>query len=288
MEAYARTSRHGVQVLHLPPPEPDELSGKWRPLKEGISRARNDGLLLTDADAVLPPGWVQGHLRELGSEPMSAGFARLEGGGVWGLVQSLDWLFLLGTGSAMTRLGQPQSALGKNFAVRRADYLASGGLEKCGFSLTEDLALVQQIARRGGKMRFSLDRGLMVSTQAAPTWADFVGQRQRWTSGIRHLQVSGRALLAITGLRNFAVVLGVLSGQPMAFLLWGITAAMNFLIQVRLTSVLGLGSRLIFYPLWELFHTWTTPLLTLFFLLNPRVGWKGRLFASSRKPIRSS
>jgi cellulose synthase/poly-beta-1,6-N-acetylglucosamine synthase-like glycosyltransferase len=288
MEAYARTSRHKVQVQHLEAPGLGELSGKWRPLKEGLRRAHNEGLLMTDADAVLPPGWVQGHLWELASAEMTAGFARLEGRGIWGLVQSLDWLFLVGAGSAMTRLGRPQSALGKNLSVRRTDYLASGGLEKMGFSLTEDLALVQHLVRRGGRMRFPLDRNLMVSTPAAPNWTEFSRQRRRWAAGRKHLRSSGMALLTIAGLRNFAVVLGVLSGQPLAFLLWGITACFNLLIQARLTSVLGLKSRLLYFPLWEVFYTWSTPILVVAYLFNPRVGWKGRKFTSSRKPLPSS
>jgi hypothetical protein len=92
------------------------------------------------------------------------------------------------------------------------------------------------------------------------------------------------ALLTIAGLRNLAVVLGVLSGQPLAFLLWGITAFFNLLIQTRLTSALELKPRLLYFPLWEMFYTWTTPLLAVTYLINPQVGWKGRKFAVSGNP----
>ncbi|RJP80022.1 MAG: glycosyltransferase, partial [Candidatus Zixiibacteriota bacterium] len=66
MEQYARTSRFAVRVLHMEPPRPGERTGKWRPLKEGLKLATREGLLLTDADAILPPGWVRHHLRWLG------------------------------------------------------------------------------------------------------------------------------------------------------------------------------------------------------------------------------
>jgi cellulose synthase/poly-beta-1,6-N-acetylglucosamine synthase-like glycosyltransferase len=281
MQQFAATSRQQVRILKMPPPQPGEPSGKWRPLKEGMQRASQEALLLTDADAVLPPTWAQSHLHELGTAQMAAGFARLDGHGAWGGVQSLDWLLLLGVGSAMNRLGAPQAALGKNLSVRRQEYLAAGGLEAAGFSLTEDQALVLLLRAHGGSMRFPLNHKMLVSTPAVPTWGDFVRQRQRWASGIRNMDAMGLTLIGIMGLRNFAIVIGVLTLFPQALILWGTTAAMNFLIQARLTAALKMSRRLRYFVLWEIFHTWTTPWLTVLYLVRPKVAWKGRKFMPS-------
>jgi cellulose synthase/poly-beta-1,6-N-acetylglucosamine synthase-like glycosyltransferase len=283
MEAYARTSRFTVRVLHMPPPQPGEKTGKWRPLKEGLKLASREGLLLSDADAVLPPRWVREHLRCLGAAQVVAGFARLTGEGLWGRVQSLDWFFLLGVGSGMNRWGVTQAALGKNLSVRKTAYDAVGGLEGIGFSLTEDQAIVQALARRGGKMLFPLEPEMMVDTSGVHTWNEFVSQRRRWATGIRRLTTAGKFCIYVMALRQMAVVAGLLAGWAPALWAWAATAAVNFLILGRVTAKLGQGRRLFFFPLWEIFYTWSAPVQAAFFLGRRGVEWKGRRFANEEK-----
>ena len=288
MEDYARRSRFKVRVLHMPSPQPGELTGKWRPLKEGIKLAHHEALLLTDADAILPPDWVESHLHYLGSYQMTAGFARIEGGGLWGRIQALDWIFLLGVGSAMNRWGIPLAALGKNLSVRRSSYEAVGGLEGIGFTLTEDLSMVQAVVRNQGKLKFPLAPQMMVGAPAVGSWGEFVSQRKRWASGVRRLKPMGKFCVVAMALRHLIVVLGILAGLPHALWIWIATAFMNFLIQVRLTQKLGLLRHLWFYPFWEIFYTWTAPLLAISFLIRRRIVWKDRNFNRSAAPVNAA
>ncbi len=285
MEQYARASRFSVKVLEMSPPQIGEPSGKWRPLKEGMKLAKNEGLLLTDADAILPPDWMRNHLLRLGSHPLIAGFARIDGKGLWKRVQCLDWLFLLGVGSALNRWGIPQAALGKNLSVRRSDYESVGGLEGIGFSLTEDLSLVQAVVRQRGEMGFPLAADLMVTTPGVSGWGEFVSQRKRWASGVKRLLFAGKVCIAAMALRHFVVVIGMLAWESAALWAWGITALINLLIQLRLTSKLGLSRRLWYFPFWEIFYTWTAPLLALSFLSKRRVVWKGRKFIKAKSTL---
>lgn len=284
MEEYARSSRFQVRILSLPPLQPDEPGGKWRPLKAGLRLASGEALLLTDADAVLPPRWVASHMRELEAAELSAGFAQFEEPKPWSQVQNLDLLFMEGVGSAVSRWGLPIGALGKNMAVRRADYLAAGGLEAAGFSLTEDLSILQMIVFNGGRMSFRLDRDLLVSSSSMPTWKTFHNQRKRWASGFWYLKPEGKFFVMLMAVRNFAVPLGVLALLPEAFWVWGITALLNFLIQWRVTGGLGIRKRLLFFPLWELFYTWITPIMAISFIVKPKVAWKGRKFTRPHEP----
>lgn len=281
MEEYANRSRYPVRILHLAPPEAGEPSGKWRPLKEGIKLAVNEGLLLTDADAILSPTWAQSHLVELGKGEIAAGFALINGTGLWNRVQGLDWLFLLGVASSLARLGVPQAALGKNLSVRRRDYEAVGGLDAIGYSLTEDRALIQALVRNGGTVRFPFAADMMVSTPGEPTWNDYMHQRKRWASGIRQLRPTGKACMATMILRHFAVIIGILSGIPEALGIWVVSAAANFVIHQKITSSLGLKNRLQYFVFWEIFSTWTAPLQAVHILRNRRVLWKGRRFPDS-------
>ena len=288
MEEYARTSKYPVKVLHMSPPQPGEPSGKWRPLKEGIKLAHHEGLLLTDADAVLSPAWAERHLAELGKAEVSAGFALIDGKGLWNQIQCLDWLFLLGAGSSMARWGVPEAALGKNLAVRRADYDAAGGLESIGFTLTEDRALMRALVARGAKVSFPLAADMLVSTPGVPTWSDYMHQRKRWASGIRRLKPTGKFCVAAMALRHLSVIIGTLAGLPEAWWIWGASAAANFIILRKTTTGLGLKKRLRFFIFWEVFYTWTAPFQAFYMLKNRRVVWKGRKFPRSTLPAETS
>ena len=285
MEDYAQRSRFKVRLLHMPSPRPGELTGKWRPLKEGIKLASHEALLLTDADATLPPDWVKCHLRYLGSYQMTAGFAKIEGAGLWGRIQALDWFFLLGVGSAMNRWGIPLAALGKNLSVRRSSYEAVGGLEGIGFTLTEDLSMVQAVVRDGGKLKFPLAPRMMIGAPAVGSWGEFVSQRKRWASGVKRLKPMGKFCIVAMALRHLIVVLGILAALPHGLWIWAATAFMNLLIQIRLAQKLNQPRLLWFFPLWEIFYTWTAPLLAISFLVRRRVVWKDRQFNRSAAPV---
>ncbi len=285
MDAYALRSRFSVRVIHMGPPTAGEKTGKWRPLKAGMDAAQNEGLLLTDADAVLPSNWIKKHLAYLGGAEATAGFALIEGAGLWGRIQSLDWLFLLGVGSGLNQLGVPQAALGKNLSVRRDAYLSAGGLEKIGFSLTEDLSLVQAICRNGGRLEFPLDPGMMVSTPAVRKWGEFVHQRKRWASGVKRLMPAGKLCISVMVIRQFVLIVGFLAGAPEAVWSWLLTSGVNFLILQRITQKLGLSRRLGYFPFWEIFYIGSAPILAISFLLRRRVVWKGRKFTHTRTAV---
>jgi len=98
--------------------------------------------------------------------------------------------------------------------------------------------------------------------------------------------VPGRISIAVMALRQFAVVGGVLAGWGPAWLLWGITAGVNFLIQARVTTALGMTRQLLYFPLWEIFFTWSAPVQAAFFLARRRVEWKGRRFGQGNPEAR--
>jgi 1,2-diacylglycerol 3-beta-glucosyltransferase len=260
----------------MPPPEPDQPSGKWRPLKEGMRLSTGEGLVLTDADAVLSPNWVQAHLQELGSAQMAAGFVVISGERLWDRVQGLDWIYLQCAGSSLTRWGLPQSAFGKNLALRRLDYEAVGGLEGVGYSVTEDLALVAALAKRKATMAFPPEAKLAVTTHGAATLAAYLRQRKRWIKGFRHLRFSGQSILFIAGIRHLAIIIGLLTVPLWALGTWLVTAIFDYLILIRGTKPLGIRCSLNPFLLWEVFYTWSALLSAWALLLGGKVEWKGR------------
>ncbi|MCX6640996.1 MAG: glycosyltransferase [bacterium] len=278
MDNYAARSRYQVQVLHMLALLPGEPGGKWRPLKEGIKLAQYEALLLSDADAILTPTWAERHLLELESAEAAAGFAIIEGEGLWSKVQALDWLFLLGVGSSLSRWGMPQAALGKNLSVRRSAYESVGGLEGIGFSLTEDRALVQALARRGARVSFPISPEMAVITPGVSTWSKFTQQRLRWATGIRWLNPVGKLCVFTMALRHYLILLGIILGCPAAWTAWVLTSLFDYALQRHIASKLEWKELLRYFVLWELFYTCSAPYLGYLTLTRRRVQWKGRKF----------
>jgi cellulose synthase/poly-beta-1,6-N-acetylglucosamine synthase-like glycosyltransferase len=282
MDDFRERSRFAVRVLHLAPLSEGEPGGKWRALKAGIAEAVYPSLLLSDADAILPEKWAQAHLRELQRSDLSAGFVRLSGGGVRDGTMDLDWLFIQAAGAALANLGKPQAALGKNLALRRSVYESVGGLEKVGFSLTEDLALVRAAAKAGCSLRFILSPDRMVLTRGERGWADYLRQRQRWTSGFSRLGWEGKATLLIKAARDIAVILGIVSGLTEAVWIWCATAAADFLILYKICFELDVLRRMRSFLIWEVFSVWSVIALLPLGLFSRKVLWKGRRYSPWR------
>lgn len=276
MEEYSQRSRYSVKVLHLPKVKPGEISGKWRPLKEGLKLAARDHLLMTDADAVLPPNWATNHLRALQDYPIAAGFVVINRRGIWGNIQCLDWLFISGVGCSLSNWNSPQAAFGKNLSVRRGDYLETGGYETIGFSLTEDQALVSAVTKRGKELNFLLNHDICVKSPGVESLKEFIHQRKRWGTGIKSLTPLGKICFIAAALRHFTIIAGILSGISAAFGIWIASSLLNLLILAHIGKKLRVSNCLWAFPLWEIFSTWSAPVQLYTFLTSRGVRWKGR------------
>jgi len=276
MEEYASRSRFSVQVLHMQPAAEGEMAGKWRALNAGIKLAKGEALLMTDADAILSTTWAERHLEECGKCETAAGFASITGDESWHRIQNLEWLFIQAAGSSQANVGKPQSALGKNMSIRRSAYDSVGGYERIGFSLTEDLALIQAVSRIGGRQSFPCADDMMVSTSAVSNWKEFIQQRKRWSYGVRHLSFRGRILILLMTLRNLAVIFGFIFNISGGIWVWTITAIANYLILNRVTFDLGQSFKLKSFLYWEIFQTWTSPVQVWYVLANREIHWKSR------------
>jgi len=278
MDEFKQKSRFKVKILHMPPLHEGEIGGKWRPLKEGIKQASHEALLLTDADAELVPTWAERHLEGLEKAEISAGMALIQGDNLWHKIQHLDWLYVLGTGSSLAHWGMPQSAIGKNLGLRRTAYDAVGGLESVGFSLTEDRALVQAMVNAGSKVVFPLKPDIAVKARGEATWMNYVQQRKRWASGVWALKPPGKLCILMMGIRNISIIVGLFIGLMPALYVWIVTAIANLLMLTRIANLMKQEANLSYYPFWELFYTWVTPILAIQILLIRKVSWKGQKF----------
>ena len=101
-----------------------ELKGKKQALLTGIAAAQGEIIFTTDADCVVPPGWLQYMSRYFERDvTMVLGYSPLieQKGFCQGLL-AFDNLFSAIVAAAPTQLGHPISSVGRNLAYRKDAY----------------------------------------------------------------------------------------------------------------------------------------------------------------------
>jgi 1,2-diacylglycerol 3-beta-glucosyltransferase len=161
--------------------------GKSNVLAHLCRAATSDYFLLTDADMVLSPGWVQALL---GAATPGVGIVTgitTASGSLFGRLQGLDWLFGLNLVRLLTDHGVPVTAVGNNMLVTRAAYESIGGYEALAFTVSEDLQLFTQVVAQGWQFRNLVEPGALGISLPQPTWRQLLQQRKRWMSGAARL-----------------------------------------------------------------------------------------------------
>jgi len=106
-----------------------ELRGKKNALLRGIAESKGEIIFTTDADCIVPPGWLKymapyfkpGVTMVLGYSPL------VEGKGFLRRILQFDNLFSAISAAAPTNLGYPFTSVGRNLAYRRDAYENAGG-----------------------------------------------------------------------------------------------------------------------------------------------------------------
>lgn len=269
-----------------------QLFGKMNALAQAIAQINQDIILITDADCIVPPGWIETYARYFEAETgLVGGLTMLDPHpGVkvtkarsffFGKVQAVDWLFLQIISAKAANAGRPVTVLGNNFGFRRAAYRETGGFESLGFSVTEDLALLQAVEKlQKWKIKLSLDPANTIFSYPVNTLSEFIKQRQRWVIGGRSMRPFGYFLSAVSTIAKVTLFAALLLFH------W------NTLTGVSLALILGTDYRLIsrqlnklnmrhlkkyFLP-FEIFLIFYSLFFSLTALLPQKVHWKGRQF----------
>ncbi len=269
-----------------------QLFGKMNVLAQAIAQINHDIILITDADCIVPPGWIEtyaayfkentglvGGLTMLDAPPN----VKVKGrpSFFFGKVQAVDWLFLQLISAGAANAGRPVTVLGNNFGFRRAAYLETGGFESLGFSVTEDMALLKAIEKLGKwKIKLTLDLANTIFSYPVNTLSEFIKQRQRWIIGGKSMRPFGYLLAAVSTPAKvllFAALLlfhwNVLTGVSLALIL----GADYRLISRQLKKLKMRHLKKYFLP-FEIFLVLYSVFFSLTALLPQKVHWKGRKF----------
>ncbi|MFM8770922.1 MAG: glycosyltransferase [Candidatus Kapaibacterium sp.] len=258
----------------------DNLRGKPGALQYGIERATGEIILLTDADCRVQPHWIRTMTEPFRDERvgMVCSFTTVRRGNLFALLQDIEWLYTSSMAQSANANRQPLGCFGNNMAVRTSAFHAIGGYRAISFSVTEDLALLQAMGRRGLRVGFICDPTSRVETQPCLTLTEYLRQKQRWVQGGLGLGWRGHTFALTSVFYWFGLVCSVVLGHwPWITLFlclrmlgdgWLIA---NSAIRLRRYYLLGaIAPTIVLLLLLEL--------LLPFLALQKRVVWKGQTF----------
>jgi len=154
-----------------------------------VSQAKQEIILTTDADCLVPPGWIEAMAGAFDEDVgMAIGYAQIavpkDGLGLGTAFESVDFLNLMAGAWGSVGQGHPFAASGQNLAYRKEAFQAVGGFTKVQHRTSGDDLLLLHLIRGLGLWR-------VVFVEAPESWVDhppassgrsFLNKRIRWAS----------------------------------------------------------------------------------------------------------
>ncbi len=201
-----------LQVLRLDSCPPG-ISPKKNALRRGMSLARGDVFITTDADCRLNAAWISTLISEM--EPhvgLVTGLTVFDRGikePFWQRMQQLDYLSHSFFAAGAIRCGWAFNCNGSNLALRRRAFEDVGGYDGFRQVVTGDDTLLLQRLQRSGRwtIRFCARPDNLVRSWPEETPREVLNQRLRWGSGGVSYSSPALSLALIT----FVFFLGLLA-----------------------------------------------------------------------------
>jgi cellulose synthase/poly-beta-1,6-N-acetylglucosamine synthase-like glycosyltransferase len=268
---------------HLPSAD---LSSKKQALATGISQARGELIITTDADCVVQKDWLlymasfyENHSYRIFGAPVN--FFREQN--TLERFQSLDYLGMMALTGAGIHLNCFRMANGANLAYERSAFREVEGFREIDqLASGDDVLLMQKINRQfPGSVGYLKSRKATVFSHAQPDWPSFRAQRLRWAS--KASLYTDKALIPIQGfvflfcaalLLSF-LFLPLIGALPFLLLFVSKTGADYFFLS-RTARFFHKRKLLKNYPIAQLLHIRYILETGFFSLFLKQFEWKGR------------
>lgn len=163
-----------------------ELQGKKKALQEAIKISKGEFIFTTDADCIVPPGWLRNMsdyfdtdtVMVLGHSPLKT--AR----GFVGKFLKFDNLFSAIVAAAPLKLGFPHTSVGRNLSYKKDSYKQAGGYTALkGFRSGDDVHLTELFRKkRLGKIDYCIHPDTFIYTIPPSTTKEIFHQQIRKNS----------------------------------------------------------------------------------------------------------
>jgi cellulose synthase/poly-beta-1,6-N-acetylglucosamine synthase-like glycosyltransferase len=257
------------------------LKGKANALDTAIKQSTGEVIIGTDADCKINPDWVQETLKFYDDKTaMVCGitFINFEKS-LFHKIQGLDWIYLQTLASASSGINMTLSCIGNNLSFRKKVYEDLGGYGNIKFSVTEDLALMQEIHAKKLIIKYPINKNSLVETQACKDLNELFKQKRRWFRGGLKINPLGLLLGLEMYPVNLILVFGLFFLPWEVYILFVLVKFLSDLILVsRPLKIYNFTSLYKYFLHFELFFAFYGLVLPWTFLFNTKIHWKDRKF----------
>jgi len=163
----------------------NNLEGKKNALSLGISLAKNNLILTTDADCKMAEKWAE-NMRNIfisyNLNMLCAPINFIETETIFSQLQQAESAAIVGLSATMLNTHKPTTCNGANLMFSKTVFNHLGGYaQHANIATGDDDLLLQQFYKLDKqKVAYTIHKDSMVYTQAATTFENFIHQRSRW------------------------------------------------------------------------------------------------------------
>ena len=255
------------------------LPGKPNALAQAIDRAHGEVILITDADCVVPPTWIEStakrHSQEIG---IVGGITLQKADSAFSGMQSLDWAYILGVAASTAAMGLPLGGIGNNLSFRKEAYDRVGGYRKLKFSVTEDYTLVQAIiGLKKYEYLYPIDEKMLVQSHPCPDFRTLIQQKHRWGKGGLDMKPLGFLIMAIGFGLHAALLIHLLwFNMPGTTAVFLVKFVADYFFLHRVLSDVNKTDELRYFYWFELYYFLYVLALPFLVFFGGKIFWKGR------------
>lgn len=268
----------------------NNYSPKKRALEKGISIAKGELIITTDADCRVTENWISSFIPAYKTKEtaMIIGPVTFHNNkNLFGKIQSLEFLSLIASGGGAIGNNTILMCNGANLAFSKKAFEIIGGYSgNKKFASGDDVFLMMKMKKHFGKERitFLKKEDAIVKTAAQNNLRNFYNQRIRWaakTSGYKNIFMQSVAIIVF--LMNLTIVSSGIAAIFLPSLLLpfliilAVKTVIDFPILIAITSFTKQKKLLLLYPITQvliIFYTVTIALLSQISTFK----WKDREF----------
>ncbi len=268
------------RILHLQYNPSRKLTSKQQAVDLGIRSAKNELIILSDADMTFDVNWINHLVEKAVSSPEPAlvfGHTSIAPAkNLFDLIQAFQLEFLFSTAYAFHRGKITGSCMGNNIMISRKAYLDIGGFDGIGYSIVEDRALFAALVKKNMSIAFTDPFFPTAYTPAAQSVRQFFHQMLRWSRGGLTLNsnlIIPSLLLLIQTISSCGVFT-ILPELP------SIIVTGNNIITILFVCIAFYKTRssvtIWLFPLWIPFLLIEIGVFTFTTVFKTKIRWKGR------------
>lgn len=164
---------------------PNGQAGKKQALLFGLSEAKYDTIVFTDADCTLTPQWLSSIRESMENADFFQGEVKpqVKRDSILSMFEALDYLSLMAVSAASFAVGKPVIASSANLAFRRSKVSIDGKVLRTDIASGDDMFLLHHAKSiHGLRFKFLASPQVAVQTSFTGGIKGFISRRSRWAS----------------------------------------------------------------------------------------------------------